>query len=574
MASRYSQRVDLENWNSTHALAVMSVPPGSRVLDLGTADGSVARALKDRGCTVWGIDCDVQAAHAAEQVCDRVIVADLEAPEAFDSLDGETFDVVLALDVLEHLRDPTPVLRRAATHLTPRGIAIVSIPNVTHGALRVSLLEGRFDYTEQGLLDQTHLRFFDRRSAERLMSEAGLTIEQNLRVRRELDETEIAVSKDGLSPELLDSLAADPDATTYQFVFVAGLKDGLTASLPGGMLAERVIAENDSLLKQYRALETYVKSVEADRTATIEGAARELTAHQEELARTQSIYANAMSENQALRTQFEELGEHAKGLEAERAARIEDAPRELKAHQDELARTQSIQVERDELRQELTRRTQENHQLQQDLRHSKADLVAKEAFILDLRQQVLAIDPLVAQRDQLLAEREQLLAGRHRLDDVLQELERRTQEAHRLHADFRQTKAEVVFKDAYVSELRQQVDQSSEERRQLSVKRKDLSSTRDRLAAEREKLLARQGDLETTVGELRTRRDQLAAERKQLLARQANLEATVHKLRVYTNSAGFRMAEGVIRRLRSFPLVFKPARAMARRITTRGATVD
>jgi len=59
--------------------------------------------------------------------------------------------------------------------------------------------------------------------------------------------------------------ARDPDATTYQFVFVAGLKDGLLASPPGGVLAERLIAENDSLLAQYRELQTYVKSLEADR---------------------------------------------------------------------------------------------------------------------------------------------------------------------------------------------------------------------------------------------------------------------------------------------------------------------
>ena len=78
----------------------------------------------------------------------------------------------------------------------------------------------------------------------------GAAIAQNLRVRRELDETEIAVSKDGLSPELLASLTSDPDATTYQFVFVAGLKDGLPASPPGRMLVERLIVETDSLLKQ------------------------------------------------------------------------------------------------------------------------------------------------------------------------------------------------------------------------------------------------------------------------------------------------------------------------------------
>ena len=142
--SRYSQIVDLDNWNSSHSLAVLSVPPGSRVLDLGAADGSVARALKKRGCTVWGIEQDQQAAEAASQVCDRVIVADLEAKEAFEALGSETFNVVLALDVLEHLRDPAPVLKCAASYLTPGGIAVVSIPNVTHGALRLSLLEGRF----------------------------------------------------------------------------------------------------------------------------------------------------------------------------------------------------------------------------------------------------------------------------------------------------------------------------------------------------------------------------------------------------------------------------------------------
>ena len=117
-SSRYSQSVDLDNWNSSHSLAVLSVPPGSRVLDLGAADGSVARALKKRGCTVWGIEQDQQAAEAASQVCDRVIVADLEAKEAFEALGSETFNVVLALDVLEHLRDPAPVLKCAASYLT------------------------------------------------------------------------------------------------------------------------------------------------------------------------------------------------------------------------------------------------------------------------------------------------------------------------------------------------------------------------------------------------------------------------------------------------------------------------
>jgi 2-polyprenyl-3-methyl-5-hydroxy-6-metoxy-1,4-benzoquinol methylase len=355
------------------------VPPGSRVLDLGAADGSVARALKKRGCTVWGIEQDERAAEAASQVCDRVIVADLEAREAFGPLGSNTFDVVLALDVLEHLRDPAPVLKRAASYLTPGGIAVVSIPNVTHGALRLSLLGGRFNYTEQGLLDRTHLRFFDRHAAEQLISEAGLTISQRLRVRRELEETEIAVNKDGLPIDLLQSLASDPDATTYQFVFVAGTH-GAAITHSGGMLSERLLAENERLRAQFKELERYTKNLESDLAVRMDGAARELKKCQDELAEAQSMQARATAES----------------LE--------------------------VQRERDELRQELIRRTQEAHQMHRDLRHSKADVVVKDAFISDLRQQLLAMDPLVLQRDQLAtghkrlsAKCDQLVAKRRQL---------------------------------------------------------------------------------------------------------------------------------------------------------------
>ena len=233
-SSRYSQSVDLDNWNSSHSLAVLSVPPGSRVLDLGAADGSVARALKKRGCTVWGIEQDERAAEAALQVCDRLIVADLETKEAFEPLGSETFDVVLALDVLEHLRDPAPVLKRAASYLAPKGIAVVSIPNVTHGALRLSLLEGRFTYTEQGSSIGRTCDSSTGRQPKADQRGGPDDIAASSRQER-AGETEIAVNKDGLSAELLQSLASDPDATTYQFVFVAERVNLLHASLPSAI---------------------------------------------------------------------------------------------------------------------------------------------------------------------------------------------------------------------------------------------------------------------------------------------------------------------------------------------------
>ena len=111
-------------------------------------------------------------------------------------------------------------------------------------------------------------------------------------------------------------------------------------------------------------------------------------------------------------TQFRELETYTRNLEADLAARLDGAARELKECQDELAQAQSMQArataeslevqrERDELRQELIRRTQEAHQMHRDLKHSRADVVVKDAFISDLRQQLLVIGPLVSQRDQL-----------------------------------------------------------------------------------------------------------------------------------------------------------------------------
>lgn len=455
--SRYSQTVDLENWNSSHSLAVLSIPPGSRVLDLGTADGSVARALKSRGCTVWGIEFDERVAEAALQVCDRLIVADLETREAFDALGDETFDVVLALDVLEHLRDPAPVLRRAAAYLTPKGVAVVSIPNITHGALRLSMLEGRFNYTEQGLLDRTHPRCFDRRGAERLMSDAGLTITQHLRVRRELEETEIAVNRDSVSPELLQILARDPDATTYQFVFVAEPASGVQESPSNGMLSERLIAENDSL-----------------------------------------------------------------------------------------------QLERDEIREELIRRVAEAHQMHQDLKHCKAEVVIKEAYVAHLRQQVLTISPLVSERDQLLAERDQLRAEREllladcaRLEEARQDIERRTREAEQLQLRVRHCQEEVVVKDAKISDLRQR----------LRAQHQLVSERDEQLQARRSQVIAQ--------------RDQMLTERGLLLARQGHLERKCRALQRYIDSAGVQIVESMIVRLKAFPMAFNATRTVARKIARR-----
>src|SRR5262249_50410881 len=117
--------------------------------------------------------------------------------------------------------DPERFLRRLRTHLGPSGRLVVCLPNVAHGAIRLSLLEGRFDYTSAGLLDRTHLRFFTLSSLREMFRAAGYTISDLRRIRRGFFATEIRLDPAAVSVPTLRLLCRDPEAATYQFVFRA-----------------------------------------------------------------------------------------------------------------------------------------------------------------------------------------------------------------------------------------------------------------------------------------------------------------------------------------------------------------
>jgi hypothetical protein len=79
-------------------------------------------------------------------------------------------------DILEHLGDPAAVLRNFRPLLAPDGRMVASVPNGANWALRASLLAGRWDYTERGLLDRTHLRNFTRKSFLNTIESAGYDV--------------------------------------------------------------------------------------------------------------------------------------------------------------------------------------------------------------------------------------------------------------------------------------------------------------------------------------------------------------------------------------------------------------
>jgi 2-polyprenyl-3-methyl-5-hydroxy-6-metoxy-1,4-benzoquinol methylase len=149
----------------------------NRILEIGCGHGNTLRWLKEIYPTAETVGVEYWP-RAREQLCmnaDLAIIADLEQPLP-EELTGQ-FDLILALDVLEHLRHPSQVLGNVLEHLSPTGHVIVSLPNISHISVTAPLLFRRqFRFTEAGVMDRTHLRWFTEENAVGLLNEVGLRV--------------------------------------------------------------------------------------------------------------------------------------------------------------------------------------------------------------------------------------------------------------------------------------------------------------------------------------------------------------------------------------------------------------
>jgi SAM-dependent methyltransferase len=220
--SRYETAIDLDNPNNSQTQLISLVGRDKTVLDVGCAAGDTASVLIDRGCRVSGLDIDAAAAEPARELLDELVIADIDRSPLTEHFKAESFDAVIFGDVLEHLADPWTALRDATTLLRPGGRVLASIPNVGHAAVRLSLLGGRWDYTQTGLLDRTHLRFFTLDGVCELMESAGLAIEVlRSTVLDPMAVQEISLHADLLPPALVEWVRHQPRALDYQYIVVA-----------------------------------------------------------------------------------------------------------------------------------------------------------------------------------------------------------------------------------------------------------------------------------------------------------------------------------------------------------------
>ncbi|HEX3550161.1 MAG TPA: methyltransferase domain-containing protein [Candidatus Elarobacter sp.] len=205
---------------SSQAKVAELVPPGSRVLDAGCANGGLAALLTARGARVWGVDVNAKAVEQAGRHCVEARAADLDAIELADVFPGLRFDVVVFADVLEHLREPWRVLESARAVLNDGGFVVASVPNVAHAAVRVAIFSGTMPYVTLGILDETHLRFFTREGVEALFEESGFRLQHIDRTVAPFEGSDLVpdVRLMRVPAEIVRIAREDPESETLQFV--------------------------------------------------------------------------------------------------------------------------------------------------------------------------------------------------------------------------------------------------------------------------------------------------------------------------------------------------------------------
>ena len=328
-ASKYDIDVDLGEVGTSHHYMVELVGSNKSVLDVGCASGYLAKTLGAFGNTVTGVEFDPDAAAEATPHLHRVIVADLDRVDLAEAVGGDRFDVIVFGDVLEHLRDPLPPLRAARRLLNPGGYLVISIPNIAHGDVRMSLLLGRFPYGNLGLLDNTHLRFFTRASVQELLTDAGFVAAQVRTTKAPLFGTELGVRPEEVDQAIVDALLTQPDAMTYQFVLSAVPQDASTLTTTTGWDLEATTAE----LTQARAelAATHVALNDANTTiaalreqlVTAAGHAADDHANTTQHATTAAEHAATTARDELARTRehAHQLRQHLTALEQTRTHR-------------------------------------------------------------------------------------------------------------------------------------------------------------------------------------------------------------------------------------------------------------
>lgn len=227
------RRVIQENSEDSLDKIIRHIASGSKVLELGPATGYLTRFLKEKkGCSVDCVEVSEKMAKEAEKFSNQMIVGNLDTLVLEEKFPEKSYDYIILADVLEHLKKERKTLKSCRNLLRKNGYCILSIPNIAHASVIGELLQGRFEYTDEGLLDRSHSRFYTCSSIQRLLKECGFIVKSIEPIVRLPEDTEIGDSLRRFPVGVQRAILSTPESLAYQFVIVCCPVEEKTIVLP------------------------------------------------------------------------------------------------------------------------------------------------------------------------------------------------------------------------------------------------------------------------------------------------------------------------------------------------------
>ena len=253
MFKSVENRYDSElNFEDQHTARIFSqIVPGSTVLELGPANGAMTRYMKETlGCQVYIVESDEEAFSHARLFAEGGICGDLDNIDLQETFKGLTFDIILMVDVMEHLKDTERILRALNELLEPKGQIIVTLLNAAYSRFIMGLLQNSFVRTDAAILDRTHSQFFTRESILSLLEKSGWKAILIKGYSNDPLNLECAQLYTQESVWLMDYLQDRVEGNVYQYLVIA-VKDAYYREYAATMLLEQDIESTKHVTRLY-----------------------------------------------------------------------------------------------------------------------------------------------------------------------------------------------------------------------------------------------------------------------------------------------------------------------------------
>ena len=217
--NKYNCELNLNDRNSL-SLLLQRIEPNSVVLEFGPANGRMTKYMKEQlKCKVYAVEIDENAAKDSEKYTEKIVVDSIENYSWQKEFENIKFDYIVFADVLEHLYYPQKVLESVKGFLAENGSILVSIPNIAHNTVVLGLLKNEFNYSPTGLLDDTHIRFYTKKTFDKLIEKSGYFKSYETAVFLPPESTEFSNNYDDFSEEIANHLSEKSWGEIYQLIY-------------------------------------------------------------------------------------------------------------------------------------------------------------------------------------------------------------------------------------------------------------------------------------------------------------------------------------------------------------------